>query len=148
VTVPAVSNDVLHVATELRACLGPLVRRLRRVRVEAELTLSQLAILSRLERDGPATPTTLAAQEQIRPQSVAALVGALEERGLVTRTQGAHDRRSVVVATTARGSAYVGGLQREKTRALARALATELTSAELDCLKSAIPLLARLGQAI
>ena len=61
--------DLDRLAGELSAGLGLLVRRLRQVHVDGDLTLSQTSVLVRLERDGPATPGALAAAEQITPQS-------------------------------------------------------------------------------
>ena len=61
------------------------MRRLRQLRPDGELTLSQTSALVRLDRDGPATSSELAAREGIRPQSMGAIVAALCERGLVAR---------------------------------------------------------------
>ncbi len=67
--------DVTRTAGQLQASLGLLVRRLRQIQRAGDLTLSQISVLARLERDGPATPGALAEAEQIRPQSIAATVG-------------------------------------------------------------------------
>ena len=81
-----IAPDVERAAGELRACLGPLVRRLRQVQVDGELTLSQVSVLVRLEREGPSTPGALAAVEQITPQSMGAILAALAQGGLVSRS--------------------------------------------------------------
>jgi DNA-binding MarR family transcriptional regulator len=146
--VTAISPDVLRAAGQLRACLGPLVRRMRQIQEEGELTLSQVAVLSRLERDGPAAPSALAEAEQIRPQSIAATLSALEEHGLVTRRPDPRDGRRVVVAITRAGRAWVHGSRREKAQRLAVAIAEGLTPAEQKRLIAAIPLLERIGQII
>ena len=130
----------------MRACLGPLVRRMRQIQEEGELTLSQVAVLSRLERDGPAAPGVLAEAEQIRPQSIAATLSALRDRGLVTRRPDIHDGRRVVVAITKAGQARVHGFRQEKAQRLAVAIAEGLTPAEQKRLIAAIPLLERIGQ--
>ena len=77
--------DVNDVAAALRESVGLLLRRLRQVPAEGELTLPESAALSRLNRGGPATSSALAKLEQISPQSMGATLAALEARGLVER---------------------------------------------------------------
>ncbi len=141
-----VSDEVLQAAGRLRACLGPLVRRLRQVRSSGELTLSQLAVLARLERDGPAAPAELAAAEQIRPQSVAASLGVLQSRDLVSRTPDPDDGRRVLITVTASGRALVLGNRQQKAQRLAEAIADGFTADEQQQLIAALPLLERLGR--
>src|SRR6267143_1145378 len=73
--------DLDQVAGALRVSIGLLVRRLRQVQAEGELTLPETSALARLDRGGPATPSALAKLEQISPQSMGATLGALEGRG-------------------------------------------------------------------
>ncbi|MFD0520730.1 MarR family winged helix-turn-helix transcriptional regulator [Paractinoplanes durhamensis] len=73
-------------ASEVRTVYSRLRRRLREVADLGDLTPSQTSVLSRLSKDGPATASMLATLERIRPQSMAALVAALAERGLIDRT--------------------------------------------------------------
>jgi DNA-binding MarR family transcriptional regulator len=143
-----VSAEVLRAAGRLRACLGPLVRRLRQIQAEGELTLSQASVLARLERDGPAAPGALAAGEHIRPQSVGATLAALEARGLVARRPDPGDGRRVVFSITKPGQVWVHGSRQEKAQWLAHAIGEGLTSVEQRQLISAIPLLERLAQFI
>jgi DNA-binding MarR family transcriptional regulator len=141
-----IHEDAARLAAELRACLGPLVRRLRQVHLDGELTLSQTSVLVRLDREGPATPSELAAGEGIRPQSMGTIVAALRERGLVARDPDPHDGRRVVVSLTDAGLEALRGLRREKARRLTRAITEELTPAERGQLAAAIPLLERLSR--
>jgi DNA-binding MarR family transcriptional regulator len=143
-----IHEDAARLAAELRACLGPLVRRLRQVHLDGELTLSQTSVLVRLDREGPATPSELAAGEGIRPQSMGTIVAALRERGLVARDPDPHDGRRVVVSLTDAGLEALGGLRREKARRLTRAITEELTPAERGQLAAAIPLLERLSRRV
>src|SRR5215472_16441951 len=99
----AIASDVGRAAGELSACLGLLVRRLRQVHVDGQLTLSQMSVLVRLEREGPATPGVLAAGEQITPQSMGAILAALEDNGLVSRSGDPSDGRRVVMSLTEAG---------------------------------------------
>ena len=64
-------------AGELRVVVGKLIRRLREQVSPGDFTWSQLSVLKRLERDGPATVTTLARAEGVRPQSMGATVAVL-----------------------------------------------------------------------
>ena len=64
------------IASELRVVLGKLTRRLREHANKWDLSLSQVAVLGYLDREGPSTVTTLARAEGVRPQSMGATVGA------------------------------------------------------------------------
>jgi DNA-binding MarR family transcriptional regulator len=136
------------VAAALRASIGLVVRRLRLVRVEGELTLSESSALARLDRGGPATASALARLEQISPQSMGATLAALEGRGLVERAGDPEDGRRVVLSVTPAGRDVLSSRRAARTEGLARALSTEFTAAELEHLLAAAPLLERLAQRI
>jgi DNA-binding MarR family transcriptional regulator len=146
--VTAIASDLDRAAGELSACLGLLVRRLRQVHVDGEVTLSQASVLVRLERDGPATPGVLAAGEQITPQSMGAILAALEESGLVSRSSDPSDGRRVVMSVTAAGRESLQGVRHKKAQRLARAIEEGLTPAERRQLIEVIPLLQRLGRLV
>jgi DNA-binding MarR family transcriptional regulator len=135
-------------ATELRAALGPLVRRLRQFRPDDELTLSQTSALVRLDRAGPATASELAAAEGVRPQSMCTIVAALQERGLVVRDHDPNDGRRIVVSLTPAGVDGLHGARRERARRLAHAIGEELTPSEQTQLAAAIPLLERIARRV
>ena len=101
--------DLDRLAGQLSAGLALLVRRLRQVHVDGDLTLSQTSVLVRLERDGPTTPGALAAAEQITPQSVGAILAALGEKGLVARSGDPSDGRRVFMSITAAGRDGLAG---------------------------------------
>jgi DNA-binding MarR family transcriptional regulator len=140
--------DVGQVAAALRVSIGLLLRRLRQVRVEGELTLPESSALVRLDRAGPATPGTLAKLEQISPQSMGATLAALEARGLVERHPDPEDGRRAVLSVTEAGHAVLRGKRNARTEQLAQALSAGFTPAELRQLMSAAPLLERLAQSI
>jgi DNA-binding MarR family transcriptional regulator len=71
-------------AGELRVLTGRLKRRLREQAHLGDFTPSQTAALGRLRREGPATVTALAKAEGMRPQSMGAIVAALEAAGMVS----------------------------------------------------------------
>ncbi|MGW3473268.1 hypothetical protein ACWDKQ_33525 [Saccharopolyspora sp. NPDC000995] len=57
---------IAQAATEVRTGVMRLARRLRAERDPGELTLGRLAVLGRLERDGPATASALALHQACR----------------------------------------------------------------------------------
>ncbi|MFI0937622.1 MarR family winged helix-turn-helix transcriptional regulator [Streptomyces sp. NPDC021020] len=137
-----------RLAADLRAALGPLVRRLRQFKPSDELTLSQTSALVRLDREGPATASELATAEGIRPQSMATIVARLYERGLVTREPDPRDGRRIVVTVSEAGRAGLRGSRQEKGRRLTRAITDELTPEEQATLAAALPLLERITRRV
>lgn len=137
--------DPHDVAAALRFGIGLLVRRLRQVRDDTELTLPETSALSRLDRGGPATSSALAKQEQISPQSMGATLGGLEARGLVERRPDPDDGRRVVLSVTAEGVAVLGARRAARTESLAAVLAEGFTADELQQLLDAAPLIERLA---
>ena len=89
-----------QLAHELRETLGRLIRRLR---VEPGPPIPQLAVLGRLDREGPASVSDLAAAERMRPQSMAQTVRDLEDARLVSRRPDPDDGRRSFVELTAVG---------------------------------------------
>jgi DNA-binding MarR family transcriptional regulator len=135
-----------ELVADLSASIGLLVRRLRLRKADGEFTMPESACLARLDREGPATSSALAKQEQISPQSMGATLAGLEERGLVERRPDPDDGRKVVMSITVLGR---GALQQRRatgTEAMARALATGFTAAEVAQLRAAAPLFERLAE--
>jgi DNA-binding MarR family transcriptional regulator len=154
-TVPATADTpqnveprVAQIAAALRVSVGLLVRGLRQVPVEGELTLSETSALARLDRGGPTTPGALAKQEQISPQSMGATLGALEARGLIERASDPDDGRRAVMSITDAGRALLRSRRDAKVQRLARALTAEFSPEELHQLAAITPLLERLAQSI
>jgi DNA-binding MarR family transcriptional regulator len=140
--------NVDQVAGSLRLSLGLLVRRLRQVKSQGELTLPEISVLARLDRDGPTTVTALAKLEQISAQSMGATLAALETRGLVARASDPGDGRRVVMSATEAGLETLQTARNARLQALARALALAFSPAELETLREAAPLIERLAQNI
>jgi len=140
--------DVGQLAAALRANVGLLLRRLRQVHGEGELTLPESSALVRLERGGPATPSALARSEQISPQSMGATLAALESRGLIERHGDPQDGRRSVMSVTEAGRQVLGDRRNARTEQLARALSAGFTRSELEQLMAVAPLLERLAQSI
>jgi DNA-binding MarR family transcriptional regulator len=87
-------------AQDLRALLSKLKRRLREQAHTGDLTPSQVSVLLRLERDGPATASSLARAEGMRPQSVRPAITALEESGLIIGAPDPDDGRQTFLSLT------------------------------------------------
>jgi len=90
----------LTLAGDLRVVIGQLRRRLREQASFGDLTFSQASVLSRLEREGPATVTSLARAEGMRPQSMGATVSALQAAGLVSGSPDPRDGRQTILSLT------------------------------------------------
>lgn len=135
-------------AAALRVSVGMLLRRLRQVRPDDELSLPESSALARLDRIGPATPGALAKVEQISPQSMGATLAALEARGLIERRPDPADGRRVVLSVTEAGLELLRNKRGARTEQLAQALSAGFTAAELRQLAAAAPLLERLAQSI
>jgi DNA-binding MarR family transcriptional regulator len=110
--------------------------------------LPESSALTRLDRNGPATATALARQEQISPQSMGATLAALEARGLAERRPDPGDGRRVILSITEAGREVMRNRRNARTEQLAQALSAGFTPAELAQLMAAAPLLERLAQSI
>ncbi len=140
--------DVIDVADALRVSIGLLLRRLRQVPTEGELTLPESSALTRLDRAGPATASALARLEQISPQSMGATLAGLEARGLVERRPDPGDGRRIVLSVSETGRKVLRGRRGARTEKLAPALTAGFSRAEIRQLRDAAPLLERLAQSI
>jgi DNA-binding MarR family transcriptional regulator len=128
-------------ASELRVVLGRLVRRLR---AENTFPVTQVAVLARLERDGPQTTSALAAAERVRPQSMAQTVAELQTAGFVARRPDPIDGRRVLIELSVPGLAALLEDRQGRESWLAAAMA-ELTPEERKALDRAVPILQRLA---
>jgi DNA-binding MarR family transcriptional regulator len=144
----ALEPDATEVAAALRVSIGLLLRRMRQVRPDGELSLPETSALTRLDRTGPATSSTLAKLEQISPQSMGATLAGLEARGLVQRHPDLEDGRRAVLSLTEAGQQVLRDKRSARVAQLAQALSNGFTPAELRQLRVAAPLLERLAQTI
>jgi len=134
----------VRAARDLRVAVSRLRRRLVDVADTHELTPSQLSVLSRLGKEGPASASDLAAAERIRPQSVAATLAVLEERALVIRRPDPGDGRRQLVSLSPAGTALFDDRRRHREEWLSRALEERLTESERQTVIDAAALLERL----
>ena len=110
-----------ELAEELLRELVGLVGALTPVMVNS--TRGETATLMTLSRAGaPMTPGQLGEHARVSSARVANILRALEEKGLVTRTHSAADRRSVEVSLTDAGRAEAERIRAERTKTVARYL--------------------------
>lgn len=140
----AAAPSTADLAHELRDTIARLVRRLR---LEPGPPAPQLTVLSRLDREGAASVSDLAAAERMRPQSMAQTVGDLERAGLVSRRPDPADRRRLFVELTAAGRKLLHATRARREGWLTDALERELDPADRALLADALVLLGRVAGA-
>lgn len=140
--------DPVEVAAALRVNIGVFIRRLRRSPLRDDLTTPEMTALSRLDRDGPASPSALARAEQITPQGMGATLNELARRGLVRRSPDPGDGRRTVMSLTDAGREVVHSKRSARTRQIAESLSQRFTPEELEVLRAAAPLIGRLGETL
>jgi DNA-binding MarR family transcriptional regulator len=132
-------------AQDLRAVLGKIRRRLRAQAEVGDLTPSQVSVLLRLEKDGPATASSLARAEGIRPQSIVPVIAGLENAGLVAGAADPTDRRQTILSLTQACRTWVEQARAARQDWFTRTLQARLSPQEIDKLVEAVELLKRLA---
>ena len=135
-----VDNALL--ASELRAVLGQLMRRLR---TQHRFSLSQGAVLGRLDRCGTTSIGDLALAEHVRPQSMTQTIAELEADALISRHSDPSDGRRTLIELTDRGRSTLEEDRRQRDGWLARTIAGDLSEREQQQLADALALLRRLA---
>lgn len=131
-------------ASEIRVITGRLKRRLREHGGDRDLTPSQASVVLRLERDGPATVSTLARAEGVRPQSMSAAVAPLQAVGLVRGAPNPSDGRQTLMSLTPKCLKWLRDGRAAKQDWLTVTISQKLSIREQEKLRSALELLARL----
>ena len=131
------------IAHEFRETLGRVIRRLRAE--GGQPPVGQMAVLGRLDREGPASTSDLAAAERMRPQSMAQTVRDLESAGLVSRRPDPDDGRRALVELTPAGLERLLTTRARREGWLAELFEHEITAAERETLRAALPLLRRIA---
>ena len=112
-------RSTLDLADRLHSSAIHLLRWLREVDADSPATGTQLSALSVIVFKGPLSLKTLAEAEQVRPPSMSRLVGALEAKGLVRRTEDPDDRRAVSIHATRKGERVLGNGRKRRLERLA-----------------------------
>lgn len=140
-----ISDSAVAAARDIRVVFSRLRRRLKDIAVDG-LTPSQTAVLTRLWKDGPSSASALAGAEQVRPQSMATILAALGQRGLVQRAPDPNDGRRQVVSLTPAGKTHAESDRRAHEEWLARTIQERYTESERRIIVDALSLLERLTE--
>lgn len=137
--------ELARAASDLKVALGRLVRRLRQGHRPGEPTFSEISVLSRLDRNGPATPGALAEDEHVRPQAMCATLAVLEQRSLVDRSADPADGRRVLMSINPAGRRLLVDRCSANVARMTTALTQCFSEAEQRRLVAVIPLLERMA---
>jgi DNA-binding MarR family transcriptional regulator len=141
-----ISGSAARAASELRVVFSRLLRRIREVAQDADLTPSQESALTLVGKHGAATASALASAEGVRPQSMAATLAVLDQHGLIRRAPDPDDGRRHLVTLTDSGQTRVEGNRLAREEWLARAFQDRFTEEERHTVREALALLGRLSQ--
>ena len=141
-----IAESALRASAEVRGVVGRLRRRLREVAADDGLSPSQVAVFSRLAKEGDSSASVLAVAEGVRPQSMAAILGALDAAGLIERRPDPQDGRRQLITLSAAGRQRAVGDREARAEWLARRLHEDFTEPERQTLIAAAALLERLVQ--
>lgn len=131
-------------AAELRVLIGKLKRRLRERMTTEGLTLSQLSVLSHLDREGPATVSELARVENVRPQSMGATVAGMQAAGLLHGEPDPGDGRRTLLSLTPLAREKIRSTRAAREDWLFHVIRERYSASEQDTLARGIALLKRL----
>jgi DNA-binding MarR family transcriptional regulator len=133
-------------ALEIRTLIGKLRRKLREQAGHEDFTSSQVSVLLRLEKDGPATASNLARAEAMRPQSMSAAIAPLEAAGLVSGSPDPKDGRQTLLSLTQKCRKLIDQRRAAKQDWLTKTILAKLSVQEQERLASALEILARLAE--
>ena len=131
-------------AAEIRAVARKLKMRLREHGGRNDLTPSQVSVVLRLEKDGPATVSSLARVEGMRPQSMSAVVMPLQETGLVRGVADPSDGRQTLMSLTPKCLKMLQEGRAARQDRLTAIISQKLSTQEQKQLQAALKLLTRL----
>ena len=141
-----IGESAVVAARDLRVVFSRLRRRLRDVAIGGDLTPSQTAVLTRLWKEGASSASALAGAERVRPQSMATIVAALDQRGLIERTPDPEDGRRQVVSLTKAGRERAESDRQVREEWLALAMHERYSERERRIILDALSLLERLTE--
>ncbi|WP_296650924.1 MarR family transcriptional regulator [Paraburkholderia sp.] len=142
---PLAEHDLAaQLASEIRALIGKLRRRLREQSNPGDFTPSQVAVLVRLDREGPGTVTSLARAEGMRPQSMGAVIAQLDAAGLLNGAPDPDDGRQTLWSLTDACAAWLRDVRAARQDWLSHTIEAKLDEDEQRELAAALDLLQRL----
>lgn len=140
-------SSIDEIAARLRVVVRLLYRRVQTETGEGSPSRSEAAALAWLEERGPMALGVLAELEQVRQQSMSQSVEALQERGWVTRSIDAGDRRQVIIALTEAGRAALEAGRGVRQAWIVDAMTKKLNGQERRLLAQSLDLLERIARA-
>jgi len=138
-------EDLEAATSEFIQAVGLLVRRVRSDAASQPLSMTESSVLSRLDKNGPATIADLARAEGIKPQSMGTTISSLLEMGLVERKPHPTDGRQMNIELTPNGLALRKATHAAKRSWLAQAIA-QLDESERQTLFKAGEIVLRLAE--
>jgi DNA-binding MarR family transcriptional regulator len=133
-----------RLALEMRTLIGKMRRKLRDQTGREDLTSSQVAVLLRLEKDGPATASNLARAEAMRPQSMSAVIAPLEAARLITAAADPSDGRQTLWSLTKKCRERIEERRAAKQDWLTKTIVAKLSDREQQQLAATLEIFARL----
>ncbi len=131
-------------AAEMRTVFRKLKLRLREHGEHSDLAPSQISVILRLEKDGPATVSSLARTEGMRPQSMSAVVAPLQRSGMVRGVPDPSDGRKTLMSLTPKSLKLLREGRAARQDWLTARISEKLSGPEQEKLHTALTLLARL----
>ncbi|MET7334710.1 MarR family transcriptional regulator [Nonomuraea sp. NPDC005650] len=131
--------------------LNDAIKRLRaRLRVESGqhstgLTVTQIAVLASVVREGPVTAARLASLEHVSPQSIAQSLAVLKAAGLVHGEPDPQDGRRKLMSADPAATELIDRLLAGRAAFLSRAIDRVVAPEEREDMEKAIELLERLA---
>jgi len=139
-------TDEAHDAriTDFIAAITQIRRRLRSLAAFGDLSWTEATVVAHLANNGAQTTADLARAQSMKPQSMGAVVAALDERGLIERSPHPSDGRQILISLSPKGKALRGDITQAKESWLQSAL-DRLEPSERALLFAAVPLMQRLA---
>ncbi|PVY28163.1 MarR family transcriptional regulator [Williamsia muralis] len=121
-----------------------VTRQARRHRPAHGLTMTQVALLGDLDRNGVSTVAELAERAQVKVQSLTLSMNRLEDLGLITRRTDTVDRRRQLVELTEAAVPLLEADRRQRDEWLAEAV-NHLSGTERGLLMLCVPVLEKVA---
>ncbi|HVW15659.1 MAG TPA: MarR family transcriptional regulator [Mucilaginibacter sp.] len=138
-------NATMQLATDLRAVLSRIVKKLRRESATSQqLSLTERSTMGLLYPNKELLPSELASMEKITNQSMSQILSHLSEIGYINRKTSTADKRKVFISLTESGEKTLLQMRSERAAWLARAIAEKCSKEEEAVLRQAVEILAKM----
>jgi DNA-binding MarR family transcriptional regulator len=118
------ANDDGDLGGLVRSAVGRLYRRFRSERPDGSLGDTALEVLSRLQKHGPQTLTSISDHDRVSLASMSQTLNRLTSAGYAVRTGDPDDRRKVLFSSTAAGDEIAVAARAQRNAWLDARLAT------------------------